>query len=67
MKASKNESDSGSVSGSVSKTQDAEGFTTETGQKGDYATIKAKDVKYVEEELPDSMMKAIRIIERLMT
>ena len=29
--------------------------------------MKAKDIEYVDEELPDSMMKAIRIIERLLT
>ena len=52
----------------MSKTE-GQGFaqTSETGGGGDYATIKSKDVKYVEEEIPDSMMKAIRIIERLMT
>jgi|TARA_B110000305_G_scaffold137798_1_gene153784 hypothetical protein len=39
---------------------------TET-QGGDYGNIKAKDVEYINEELPDSIMKAIRIIERLLT
>ena len=39
---------------------------TET-QGGDYGNIKAKDVEYIDEELPDSIMKAIRIIERLLT
>lgn len=34
---------------------------------GDNKTFKAKDVTYVEEELPDSMINAIRIIERLLT
>ena len=29
--------------------------------------MKAKDIQYVDEELPESMMKAIRIIERLLT
>ena len=43
------------------------GFPTETGTQGDYADIKSKDVAIVEEELPDSMMRAIKIIERLLT
>jgi len=29
--------------------------------------VKAKDIEYINEELPDSMMRAIRIIERLLT
>ena len=33
---------------------------------GDFAAV-PKNVEYVEVELPDSMMKAIRIIERLLT
>ena len=68
MGESRNESEepSSSISGSVSKTQTNQ-FSTETGQVGDFANVKAKDIKYVEEELPDSMMRAIRIIERLLT
>lgn len=42
-------------------------MTTGTGQKGINATIKSKDIEYVEEELPQSIMKAIRIINRLLT
>jgi hypothetical protein len=34
---------------------------------GDFGNVKAKDIQYVDEELPESMMKAIRIIERLLT
>lgn len=42
-------------------------FSTETGMKGDFATIKAKNIIQVDEDLPESMMKAITIIERLLT
>lgn len=37
------------------------------GGGGDFGNVKAKDIQYVDEELPESMMKAIRIIERLLT
>lgn len=52
----------------MSKTQTNQ-FSTETGTggQGDFGNVKAKDVAYVQEELPDSMLKAIRIIERLLT
>lgn len=67
MKESKNESEpSSSVSGSMSKTQTNQ-FSTETGVQGDFGNVKAKDIEYVDEELPVSMIKAIRIIERLLT
>lgn len=32
-----------------------------------FGNVKAKDIEYVNEELPDSMLKAIRIINRLLT
>jgi len=68
MKNSKNQSEpSSSVSGSMTKTQTNQ-FSTDTGgQGGDFANVKAGEIEYVNEELPDSMMKAIRIIERLLT
>ena len=67
MKESKNESEpSSSVSGSMSKTQTNQ-FSTETVAGGVFANVKSKDIEYVKEELPDSMIKAIRIIERLLT
>lgn len=50
----------------MSKTQTNQ-FSTETGGQGDFANVKAKDVTYINEELPPSMIKAIRIIERLLT
>ena len=43
------------------------GLTTGGGGGGDFGNVKSKDIQYVNEELPDSMMKAIRIIERLLT
>lgn len=43
----------------------SQGITSTVG--GDNKTFKAKDVTYVEEEIPDSMINAIRIIERLLT
>ena len=68
VKDSKNESETSSVSGSMVKTNQ---FSTDTGAGtgggGDFGNIKAKDIQYSKEELPDSMMKAIRIIERLLT
>ena len=67
MKESKNESEgSSSASNSMSKTQTNQ-FSTETGVQGDFGNVSRKDVKYVQEELPYSMIKAIRIIERLLT
>mgnify|MGYP002631107730 FL=1 len=67
MKESKNESEpTSSASGSMSKTQTNQ-FSTETGAGGDFANVKSKDIEYINEELPDSMIKAIRIIERLLT
>jgi len=36
-------------------------------QAGDNKVFKASDVTYAEEELPDTMIQAIRIIERLLT
>ena len=36
-------------------------------QKGDFATVKANAVQTVEEELPETMVEAIRIIDRLLT
>ena len=65
MKESKN-SEVTSDSGSMSKTQTNQ-FSTETGVQGDFGNVKSKDIEYVNEELPDSMIKAIRIIERLLT
>ena len=66
MKNSKNESEmTSSISGSMNKTTTNQ-FSTETGQ-GDFGNVKAKDVAFVEEELPESMMRAIKIIERLLT
>ena len=32
-----------------------------------FGNVKAKDIEYANEELPDSMLKAIRIINRLLT
>lgn len=49
---------------SMSQTQ-TNAISSETAV-GDFATI-AKNVEYVDTELPDTMMKAIRIIERLLT
>lgn len=68
MKESKNESEGGSssASNSMSKTQTNQ-FSTETGVQGDFANVSGKDVTYVDEALPPSMIKAIRIIERLLT
>jgi len=67
LKESKNESEpTSSASGSMSKTQTQQ-FSTETGAGGDFATVKSKDIEYINEELPSSMIKAIRIIERLLT
>lgn len=67
MKESKNESEgSSSASNSMSKTQTNQ-FSTETGVQGDFGNVNRKDVTYVNEELPVSMIKAIRIIERLLT
>lgn len=43
----------------------SQGVTSTVG--GDNKTFKAKDVTYVEEDIPDSMINAIRIIERLLT
>lgn len=67
VKDSKNESEAtSSMSGSISKTHTQQ-FSTETGTGGDFGAVKSKDIQYVNEDLPESMMKAIRIIERLLT
>ena len=42
-------------------------FTTESGMQGDFGNVRAKDIQYAEEEVPDSMMKAIDLISRLLT
>ena len=55
-----------SISGSMNKTTTNQ-FSTETGMKGDFGDVRAKDVTYVDEELPESMMKAIKLIDRLLT
>jgi hypothetical protein len=56
------------MSGSMSKTQTNQFSTGNTGtQQGVFGNVKTKDIEYVNEELPDSMMKAIRIINRLLT
>jgi len=49
------EANSSSASGSMSKTQ-TQHFSTETGAGGDFATVKSKDVEYINEELPSSML-----------
>ena len=60
---------SSSVSKSMNKSQTGPFSTEGTGTAGggDFANVKAKDIEYVKEELPESMIKAIRIIERLLT
>jgi dynein intermediate chain 4, axonemal len=64
LKESVNQSHTSDKSGtSVSQTGTNQ-ISSETAA-GDFA--KVKEVKFVNEELPDSMMVAIRIIERLLT
>lgn len=48
----------------MSQTQ-TNAISSETNQ-GDFGAV-PKNVEYIEMELPDSMLKAIRIIERLLT
>lgn len=51
----------------MSKTQTNQ-FGTDTGtQQGVFGNVKTKDIEYQEQELPSSMMKAIRIVVRLLT
>lgn len=69
MKESKNESEyqSDAGSSSISKTKTSQ-FNTETGATGGvYGNIKEGQIQTIDEELPMSMMKAIKIIERLLT
>jgi hypothetical protein len=35
--------------------------------KGDFGTVKASNIQQVDEELPESMINAIQIIDRLLT
>lgn len=49
------------------KEKSTQQFTTETGMKGDYCDVKSKDIAIIDEELPETMMKCIKIIERLLT
>ena len=65
VKKSKDE-ESSNMSGSTSQVE-KDSTTKTTGGGGDFKTVKAKDIEYVNEELPPSMMNAIRIIERLLT
>jgi len=68
LKESKNSESNSSVSGSKGMSQSGVRDTTDpTSQAGDFAEVKAKDIKYVDEELPDSMAKCLRIIVRLLT
>ena len=68
VKDSKNESESQSnMSESSTQKLQSTDTVTATGAGGDFANVKAKDIHYVDEELPESMMKAIRIINRLLT
>lgn len=68
LKESKNSESASSVSGSKGFTQSGVRDTTDpTSQAGDFAAVKAKDIKYVDEELPDSMANCLRIIVRLLT
>lgn len=57
---------SSSIGGTMNKTSTNQ-FTTDTGAQGDFGNVRAKDIQYADEEVPDSMMKAIKIIERLLT
>lgn len=65
LKESTNKSNSDKLSGtSMSQTQ-TNAISSGT-QVGDYGAV-VKNVEYIDVELPDSMLKAIRIIERLLT
>lgn len=61
------------MSSSIGGTQGQSKTMTGTNQfstnptAGDFGTVRAKDVQYVEEDLPDSMMRRIKLIERLLT
>lgn len=68
MKESKNSESASSVSGSKGMSQSGVRDTTDpTSIAGDFAEVKAKDIQYVDEELPDSMAFCLRIIVRLLT
>lgn len=64
LKESVNRSQTSDKSGTSLSQTGTNQLSSETGV-GDYGKI--KNVKFVNEELPDSMMFAIRIIERLLT
>ena len=57
---------SSSIGGTMNKTSTNQ-FTTDTGQQGDFGNVRAKDIQYAEEEVPDSMLSRFDIIDRLLT
>ena len=64
LKDSVNRSETSDKSGTSNDVSGTNQISSETAA-GDFA--KVKEVKFLNEELPDSMMVAIRIIERLLT
>lgn len=64
LKESVNQSHTSDKSGTSVSQTGTQQLSSETAA-GDFA--KVKEVKFVNEELPDSMLVAIRIIERLLT
>jgi len=54
------------ISDMISGTSMSQTGTKLSSNVGDYSRIKSK-VEYVDDELPDSMLPAIKIIERLLT